>query len=193
MNKSTCPWWLGYLLINPIRRLFQNPSKIIGPYIREGMTVLEVGPGMGFFTLDLAAKAGKTGHVIAVDVQSKMLDKLKKRADHAQLSEQIEIRLCQSNSLGISDKVGKIDFVFALAVVHELPDTNMFWHEVAQALKPGGRLLIAEPKGHVSSEEFDAELSIAFQNGFEIVERKEKHFAIIEKPIEALGNINRLK
>ena len=70
MAKSTCPWWLGYLLITPFRRLFQNPAKIISPYIHAGMTVLEVGPGMGFFTLDIAAKVGKSGKVIAVAMSS---------------------------------------------------------------------------------------------------------------------------
>ena len=77
--------------------------------------------------------------------------------------------------------VGKIDFVFAFAVVHELPDLNSFWREVSQLLKPGGRLLIAEPSRHVTIEEFDAELNIAFQNGLFIVERKQDLFAILEK------------
>ena len=181
MAKSTCPWWLGYLLIAPFRRLFQNPAKIISPYIHAGMTVLEVGPGMGFFTLDIASKVGKAGKVIAVDVQPKMLNKLNQRAVQAKLSEQIETRLAQPTSLGLSDMVGKIDFVFAFAVVHELPDLNSFWREVSQLLKPGGRLLIAEPSRHVTIEEFDAELNIAFQNGLFIVERKQDLFAILEK------------
>ena len=184
MANSTCPWWLGYLLITPIRRLFQNPSKIISPYIHAGMTVLEVGPGMGFFTLDIASKVGKTGKVIAVDVQPKMLAKLNQRAVQAKLSEQIETRLAQPTSLGLSDLVGKIDFVFAFAVVHELPDLNSFWREVSQCLKPGGRLLIAEPARHVTIEDFDAELNIAMQNGFISVERKENLFAILEKSCE---------
>ncbi len=184
MANSICPWWLGYLLITPFRRLFQNPSKIISPYIHAGMTVLEVGPGMGFFTLDIASKVGKTGKVIAVDVQPKMLAKLNQRAVQAKLSEQIETRLAQPTSFGLSDRIGKIDFVFAFAVVHELPDLNSFWREVSQLLKPGGRLLIAEPSGHVTLEDFDAELNIALQNEFIIVERKEKLFAILEKSCE---------
>ena len=80
--------------------------------------------------------------------------------------------------------VGKIDFVFAFAVVHELPDLNSFWREVSQCLKPGGRLLIAEPARHVTIEDFDAELNIAMQNGFISVERKENLFAILEKSCE---------
>ncbi|HXN47666.1 MAG TPA: methyltransferase domain-containing protein, partial [Bryobacteraceae bacterium] len=73
MPHRVCPWWLGYLLASPIRRLAQNPSGTVAPYVREGMTVLEPGPGMGFFTLDLARLVGSSGRVVAVDIQPKML------------------------------------------------------------------------------------------------------------------------
>ncbi len=53
-NEKVCPWWAGYFLASPLRQLFQDPAKILAPYVREGMTVLEPGPGMGFFTLELA-------------------------------------------------------------------------------------------------------------------------------------------
>ena len=51
MSTHTCPWWLGYLLASPLRRLFENPTTRLAPYVREGMFVLEPGPGMGFFAL----------------------------------------------------------------------------------------------------------------------------------------------
>jgi hypothetical protein len=47
MPHSVCPWWLGYLLASPLRRLQYEPANILAPYVREGMTVLEYGPGMG--------------------------------------------------------------------------------------------------------------------------------------------------
>lgn len=47
MAKHVCPWWLGYLLASPLRRLLQDPAAIITPFVRDGMTVLEPGPGMG--------------------------------------------------------------------------------------------------------------------------------------------------
>jgi hypothetical protein len=34
-----CPWWGGYFIDNPLRRLFHNPEKIVGPYVQPGMTV----------------------------------------------------------------------------------------------------------------------------------------------------------
>jgi tRNA G46 methylase TrmB len=85
MDKHVCPWYLGYLLASPLRRLFLNPEKILSTYVKEGMAVLEVGPGMGFFTLRLAKLVGETGQIICVDVQEKMLKNLRKRVDNAGL------------------------------------------------------------------------------------------------------------
>jgi hypothetical protein len=51
MEERVCPWWLGYLLASPVRRLSQDPGAILAPYVREGATVLAPGPGMGFLTL----------------------------------------------------------------------------------------------------------------------------------------------
>ena len=73
MAHRVCPWWLGYLLASPLRRLMQDPVKVVAPYVREGMTVLEPGPGMGFFTLELARLVGPSGRVVAVDIQPRML------------------------------------------------------------------------------------------------------------------------
>ena len=57
-KHDVCPWWMGYLLACPLRRFFEDPAKILATYVREGMTVLEPGPGMGFFTLELARRVG---------------------------------------------------------------------------------------------------------------------------------------
>ena len=82
MPHAVCPWRIGYLLASPLRRLLHDPAKILAPYVREGMTVLEPGPGMGFFTLELARRVGASGRVVAVDIQPRMLDRLKRPAGH---------------------------------------------------------------------------------------------------------------
>ena len=76
-----CPWWGGYFIDNPIRRLFHNPEKIVGPYVKPGMTAMDVGCGMGFCSIAMAKIVGDSGQVIAVDLQQKMLEVLRQRAD----------------------------------------------------------------------------------------------------------------
>ena len=143
MSHRVCPWWLGYLLASPLRRLLQDPRKVLGPYVREGMTVLEPGPGMGFFTLELARLVGPTGRVLAVD-----------------------IRVGSRDTLGLADLAGSVDLTLAIAVVHELPNVERFFTEVAEVSKPGAGLLIAEPTGHVKAPDFEAQLQAATRAGF---------------------------
>jgi ubiquinone/menaquinone biosynthesis C-methylase UbiE len=149
----------------------QNPEKLLAPYVKEGMTVLEPGPGMGFFTLPLARMAGPAGRVVAVDIQARMLDDLRRRAVKAGLLECIETQLAQPETMGLGDLKGAVDFALAFAMVHEMPSIEVFFSEVADALKPGGLLLLAEPRGHVKPEAFERELTAAHAAGLEVEER----------------------
>jgi SAM-dependent methyltransferase len=166
-----CPWWIGYFLVSPLRRLWQDPRKILSPYVKSGATVLEPGPGMGFFTLDLARLVGPTGRVIAVDIQPKMLDALRRRATSAGIEGRIETRLACDSGLGVDDLASQVDFALAFALVHELADMSGFFRDVAKALVPGGRLLIAEPRGHVPEEEMKKTLETAAAAGLRLAER----------------------
>ncbi len=67
------------------------------------MTVFEPGPGMGFFTIELARRVGPTGRVVAVDIEPRMLAGLRRRAAKAGLLERIDLRLAQTRTLGIVD------------------------------------------------------------------------------------------
>lgn len=185
MPKRVCPWWIGYLLINPLRRFIQDPSTILSPYVREGMTVLEPGPGMGFFTLELARLVGPAGRVIAVDIQRKMLDKLQRRAAKRRLWERVEVRLVEKGSMALNDLKEKIDFAVAFAVVHEMPSASAFFREIAETLKPGASLLFAEPRGHVKIPQFEAELKAAEDAGLAVLERpsiRRSHTVLLGKP-----------
>jgi SAM-dependent methyltransferase len=171
MAHHPCPWWLGYFLISPIRRWQCDPAKTVAPYVREGMTVLEPGPGMGFFTLELARLVGASGRVVAIDIQPKMLAKLKRRAAKAGLLERVDARLAVRDSMGVKDLKGKVDFALAFAVVHEVGGAERFFKEVAETLKPGALVLFAEPSGHVKASLFERELEAAAQCGLEITDR----------------------
>jgi ubiquinone/menaquinone biosynthesis C-methylase UbiE len=165
-EHRVCPWWLGYFLANPVRRLWQSPEKILAPYLRPGMRVLEPGPGMGFFTLPAARMVGEQGRVVAVEIQPKMLSALKRRAEKAGLGALIETRLASPCSMGITDLAGTMDFALLFAVAHEVPDLGRFLAELAAALKPGAKVLFVEPAGHVSETKFSEELSLAKLAGF---------------------------
>lgn len=184
MAHRVCPWWFGYFLISPMRAVGQQPRRILSPYAHEGQTVLEPGPGMGFFTLELARLVGPSGRIIVLDIQPKMLQRLKRRANKAGLLDRIDARLVAANSLGITDLAASVDFTLAFAMVHELPDAAHFFREAAAASKPGGLLLLAEPKGHVKETDFNAELQAASQAGFALLDRpaiKRTHAALLKK------------
>ena len=184
MAHRICPWWLDYLLASPLRRLLQDPAAIVAPYVQEGMTVLEPGPGMGFFTLELARRVGANGRVIAVDVQPRMLSGLKRRLAKAGLAERVDVRQVNEDSMGLTDLAGKVDFTLAIAVVHEMPSAARLFAEAAAAMKPGATLLFAEPSGHVKPEMFADELKAAADAGFTIAERptmKRSQAALLKK------------
>ncbi|MGO9404663.1 MAG: class I SAM-dependent methyltransferase [Terriglobales bacterium] len=185
MGHRICPWWLGYVLASPLRRLIQDPVAIIKPYVREGMTVLEPGPGMGFFTQEMARQVGASGRVVAVDVQPRMIAGLKRRLAKAGLLERTDARLAPPDSMGLQDLSGKVDFALAMAVVHEMPSTSRFFAELANAMKPGAMLLLAEPRGHVTKAAFDAELQDAAAAGLEVTDRPvipRSQAALLKKP-----------
>lgn len=128
--------------------------------------MLEVGPAMGFFSLDLARMVGPGGRVVAVDVQERMLKVLGRRARKAGLGDRIETRRVEADRLGVEDLAGRVDLVLAIFVVHEMPEAGAFFVEAHRALRPGGRLLFAEPKRHVSKDAFDRSLEAAMRSGF---------------------------
>ena len=171
MADHVCPWWIGYLLISPLRRWMQNSAAITSPYVREGMTVLEPGPGMGFFTLDLARQVGSKGRVVAVDVQSRMIATLRRRAARAGLLERIETRVAPKDSLGLADLRGQVDFTLAFGLVHEMPSAARFFAEAAEAMKSGATLLFSEPVGHVKEDRFEDEVRAATEAGFKVLDR----------------------
>ncbi len=171
MAQGVCPWWLGFLLACPLRRKLHDPERILGPFVRPGQTVLDVGCAMGFFTLPLARLAGPSGRVVAVDLQERMIRTLRKKADREDLAGRIETRVCPRDSLGIADLAGRVDFALAFAVVHEVPDPAAFFAQLQAALALTGRLLVAEPSGHVREAPFEATVETARAAGLAPLER----------------------
>jgi ubiquinone/menaquinone biosynthesis C-methylase UbiE len=169
--SHTCPWWLGYFLLAPLRRILQPPAGILRPFVRPGMVVLEPGCGMGFFTLDLARMVSPGGRVVAIDLQPQMLAGLRRRVARARLEGMVDMRRAQPDRLAVDDLAGHVDLVLALYVVHELQDPAAFFAEVARALKPAGTVLVLEPPLHVSRAAFESSLALAVRAGLVVRDR----------------------
>lgn len=184
MAHKVCPWWLGFMLINPIRKWRQDPYKLLNSYIKPGLNVIDIGSGMGYFTIPIAKMVGETGKVVAVDLQPKMISSLIRRAQKAGVANRIETRICGSDSLGIDDLSNKIDFALTFAVLHEFPSIPQALAQVAESLKPGGFLYIAEPAGHVNKAALEKTVAAAKACGLELVESPEvwkSHTAVMRK------------
>jgi cyclopropane fatty-acyl-phospholipid synthase-like methyltransferase len=132
------------------------------------MTVADIGCAMGFFSLPLAKMVGADGKVVCVDIQEKMIRSLEKRAQKAGLSDRIKTIVCNDKSLGLDDFKEKIDFALAIGVVAVVPDSARFFSGIKEAMKPAGRLLMAEGKWFVSETDFERTVSIAKRNGFTV-------------------------
>ena len=161
-----CPWWLASALDNPIRKLIHNPEKILNGYIERGQTILDLGCGPGTFTIAMAKMVGDTGKVIAVDVQDEMLQRVKMMAARVGLESRIITHKSLPERIGVSDKV---DFALAFYMVHEVPDAEAFLREVASLLKPKGKLLVVEPKFHVSASSFEKTRDVALRIGLKLI------------------------
>jgi ubiquinone/menaquinone biosynthesis C-methylase UbiE len=162
MRPHVCPWWGGYFIDNRLRRLLHKPEEILGPYVRSGMTAMDVGCGMGLFAIAMARLVGPAGRVIAVDLQQKMLDVLRKRAAKAGVGDRIDTRRCQADALEVAEPV---DFALAFYSAHEVPDLRRLLGEIHECLRPGGRFLVVEPVGHVSAADFQNLLAMAEDAG----------------------------
>jgi ubiquinone/menaquinone biosynthesis C-methylase UbiE len=173
-HERVCPRHCARFLDNWVRRAIHNPDKIIGEYIEKGQTVLDLGCGPGMFSLAMARMVGEGGRVISVDIQEEMLQILRQKSEQAGLASRIILHKSEPEKIGILEKA---DFALAFYMVHEVPDRVGFLREVASALKPQGRLLIVEPKLHVSKSSFEETIEMAESTGLRQISRPRIFFS----------------
>ncbi len=182
-DRSTrvCPVEEADRLDTRMRRWLQNPKKILKPYIKEGMTVLDLGCGPGFFSVDMAQMVGESGKVIAADLQEGMLQRLKDKIKGTELENRITLHKCEENKIGVTENV---DFVLAFYIVHEVVNKEGLFTEIETILKPNGQVLIVEPPFHVSKTAFEETIGKAKAAGFTEVKRPKVLFnkaVVLEK------------
>ncbi len=182
MIAYVCPWWaVPFTIDPPFRRFLHDPRKIVGPYVKPGMTVMDVGCGVGWFSIPMARMVGDQGKVVAVDLQQQMLDMLRRRAEKAGVVSRIEFHKCEQNRIAFQ---AEVDFALIFAVLHEVPDQRRLLGEIFHCLKQGGKLLLAEPPIHVSRKKFADEVATAKEVGFQMVDQPQMrwtHAAVFAK------------
>jgi ubiquinone/menaquinone biosynthesis C-methylase UbiE len=167
-SGNVCPWWLCPTFDNPLRRLIHNPDRILARLVQPGQTALDLGCGMGYFSIPLARLVGPEGKVICVDRQEQMLAGVRRRAERAGLADRIRLHRAGTDGLGLTETA---DFALAFWMLHEVPDQAAFLAEVRACLRPGGRLLVAEPRIHVGSAAFARSVEAARGTGLAPIAR----------------------
>ena len=178
-HTHICPAWGAGGLDNSLRKITQNPQKILKPYIREGMTVLDVGCGPGFFSVEMAKMLnGSSGKVIAADIQQKMLDKISKKITGTPYEQRIQLHKSDFDSIARGlIPLSSVDFVLAFWMIHEVSNQRSFLDELASLLKPDGLFFIVEPKFHVPKKAYNAMIDTLKEIGFTVVDTPKVFFS----------------
>ena len=165
-KHRVCPVEKAGMLDFTLRKWFQDPRKILRPYVQEGMTALDLGCGPGFFTMEMARLVGKTGKVIAADLQEGMLAIVRKKIQKSDLTDIVKLHLSRPEGIGLAEKC---DFILIFYMLHEVPDPVKFLREIRSLLKPEGRVLIVEPKWHVTQNDFQESIGLMKQAGLDVL------------------------
>jgi ubiquinone/menaquinone biosynthesis C-methylase UbiE len=140
MDAGGAPW-----LIRPEREEEEKPEQLLEALkIRPGDVVADVGAGVGYFSLRLARLVGKTGKVLAVDIQQAMLDELARYRDREGL-QNIETVLGTETDPKLLPN--SIDLVLLVDVYHEFSQPAAMMERIRAALKPTARLVLVEYRG----------------------------------------------
>ena len=144
--------------LNPIRRLFEPPQKLIEPSVTNGQVVADLGCGSGYYTLALAQCVGPGGRVYTVDLDKKCIRTLEKKMDNEGYYN-IEAHASSASNLGFI-KDGSVDFVLANGLLCSMTDhRQLAVNEIKRILKPGGQAFLSlgfpYPIGFVNQAEWE--------------------------------------
>ena len=140
--KFPIPQFLANLIDNPMRRRIQPPSEMpLRHGITPGMTVLEVGPGNGRYTIETARYVGQSGQVITTDIEPKMIERVEQRAQTEGIKN-LEAKVADVYTLPFEN--GFFDAIYMITVIGEIPDPEKAMREFHRVLSPSGTLAFSE-------------------------------------------------
>jgi ubiquinone/menaquinone biosynthesis C-methylase UbiE len=139
------PSIIGPALDSNLRKILQPPDKLISRSgIEAGMKILEIGCGSGCFTTSAARRTGKSGEVNALDINSRMLDQLRRKLEKAINSDLKNIIIHRANAYELPFEDDSLDLVFMVTVFPEIPNKKKALAEIYRVLKPDGILALSE-------------------------------------------------
>ncbi|GJL59955.1 MAG: hypothetical protein NPIRA03_28120 [Nitrospirales bacterium] len=140
------PWDIDTYIQNlerPERDEYQQPEKVIEALnIMPGMVVADVGAGSGYFTRRFAKAVGETGHVLAVDIEQKMLDHNKQELEILGMANRATFILAKPDDPSITKN--SVDLVFLCNAYHHVEHHADYWAKIKSAHKPDGRVVIID-------------------------------------------------
>ena len=109
--SNTIGFYVALAIYYPFSWLFEHPQKLVGPYVKKGQVVADLGCGLGNYTLALGESVGPEGKVYAVDLDEKCIRAVEKKVKKAGYHN-IEMHLSSASDLGfMKDK--SVDFILA--------------------------------------------------------------------------------
>ena len=139
-NPSACPYSQRFWVELPHPLITRERLReILAP--EPGERVLEIGPGTGYYTLELAEWVGADGQVEVFDIQQEMLDHTMERARERGIS---NVRPTQGDAQSLPYDDDSFDAAILTSTLGEIPDQDAALEEVNRVLKPGGRLIVGE-------------------------------------------------
>jgi len=139
-NPSACPYGQRFWVEAPHPVISRDRLySILGP--QAGERVLEIGPGTGYYTLDIAEWVGPDGKVEIFDLQQDFLDHTMSRAAGRGLQNVVPT---QGDATSLPFDEGSMDAVVLTAVLGEIPDAAAVLSEIRRVLRPAGRLIVGE-------------------------------------------------
>jgi ubiquinone/menaquinone biosynthesis C-methylase UbiE len=137
-----CPYSQAGWLDMPLRKLRAGPKKILGWLgLKPGERVLEIGPGVGYYSVEAARRVGRAGHLVCLDIQREMLQRTQRRLREGAAA---PFALIQGDALRLPLRSGVVDRVVLITVLGELPARTQALDEIRRVLRPGGRLSVSE-------------------------------------------------
>jgi ubiquinone/menaquinone biosynthesis C-methylase UbiE len=141
-HKFPVPQFMAEAVDNPLRRRLQPPYEAPARHgIQPDVTVLEVGPGNGTYTLGTARRVGESGRVITIDIEPKMIERVERRAREEGI-QNIEARVADVYELPFED--GSFSAIYLIAVIGEIPGPERALKEFHRVLSLHGTLAFSE-------------------------------------------------